>query len=358
MSRIGKGLDYLSLYWKKGLTWKEYLDFDLHNQDESFRDGFLGRNEERFYLDYLNPVKYYSLARNKYLSHKVLSETGIRKAELYGCYYPEAYYENSQESSGDLQGVLKLLKQKNVQSFVMKGLESSYGNNVSVVTQLDYGQCDAVLHRFDGSTVRLSEVLGGKPLLFEEYVRQTNQFSALNPTSVNTVRFMTALYPDHSVRVFATFIKIGREGKCVDNAGSGGNVDVNVDVETGVTQYAIQFNGYRGIVDIDCHPDTKAPLNGIVIENWQLIKQDVVRFQQAFPFCKVIGWDIAITDKGPVVIELNEFWDRTGQLFIRRGWREEVRDCYLAWKSTGAAYPLQRQPNRLSEKHLEYIVSR
>ena len=48
--------------------------------------------------------------------------------------------------------------------------------------------------------------------------------------------------------------------------------------------------------------------------------------------------DIAITDKGPVVIEVNDFWDRTGQYFIRRGWRNEIRDCYLAWKATGKQY--------------------
>lgn len=66
----------------------------------------------------------------------------------------------------------------------------------------------------------------------------------------------------------------------------------------------------------------------------------MIGFQQAFPFCKAVGWDIAITDDGPVVIEANDFWDRTGQYFIRRGWRNEIRECYLAWKMMGANYDM------------------
>ena len=75
------------------------------------------------------------------------------------------------------------------------------------------------------------------------------------------------------------------------------------------------------------------------------------------PFCKAIGWDIAITDEGPVVIEVNEMWDRTGQYFIRRGWRNEIRDCYMAWKRTGVVYSYDRLENQLSESRLKKIIA-
>ncbi len=147
-------------------------------------------------------------------------------------------------------------------------------------------------------------------------------------------------------------MKIGRAGRCVDNAGGGGNVDVCVDVATGEIRYAIQFDGWHHVQDIDCHPDSGSPLNGVVIDNWESIKAEVIRFQQAFPYCKVAGWDIAITDEGPVVIEVNDFWDRTGQFFIRRGWRNEIRDCYLAWKQTGKDYSVGPQRLPLDDKKM------
>lgn len=330
--------DYISLYLAKGLKTQEYDDFEFEKRDEEFRKTFLGLNEQRYYLDYLNPVKYYSLARNKYMAHKMLENTGVRKSDLYCYYQPEARYIASDENASNLGEVLRILKQKNVNSCVIKTTESSHGDNVWVIINIVYQDMDAMLTRFDGKKLLLSSVLGQEALIFESVVKQTKQFASFNESSVNTVRFMTTLYPDGTAKIIATFIKIGRAGKCVDNAGGGGNVDVCVDTDSGEIKYAIQFDGWHNTKDIDCHPDSGSRLNGVIIENWQAIKEEVKKFQQAFPYCKAAGWDIAITDGGPVVIEVNDFWDRTGQYFIRRGWRNEIRDCYLAWQKTGKEY--------------------
>jgi hypothetical protein len=324
--------DYKVLFDTKGLTPDEYRDFEFEKQPEEFRQTFLGLNEQRFYLDYLNPVKYYSLARNKYLAHKMLEDTGVRKSALYCYYLPEARFVASEEKASNLKEVLYILKKKDVQSCVIKTTESSHGDNVWVIKEIEYKENDAVMTRFDGQELLLSSVLGQEALIFESVVRQTKQFAAFNESSVNTVRFMTTLYPDGSARVIATWMKFGRVGKCVDNAGSGGNVDAAVDVETGRIYNVVQFDGWRKDKEIECHPDSGSQLNGVYIDNWQSIKEEVIKFQQAFPYCKAPGWDIAITDEGPVVIEVNDFWDRTGQYFIRRGWRNEIRDCYLAWR--------------------------
>ena len=330
--------DYISLYFTKGLKTEEYYDFEFEKRDEEFRKTFLGLNEQRYYLDYLNPVKYYSLARNKYMAHKMLENTGVRKSDLYCYYQPEARYIASDENASNLGEVLRILMQKNVNACVIKTTESSHGDNVWVINNIVYQDTDAILTRFDGKKLLLSSVLGQEALVFESVVKQTEQFASFNESSVNTVRFMTTLWPDTSVRIIATWFKVGRKGKCVDNAGSGGNVDAAIDVETGRIYNVVQFDGWRKTKEIECHPDSKSQLNGVVIENWQAIKEEVKQFQQVFPYCKAAGWDIAITDEGPVVIEVNDFWDRTGQYFIRRGWRNEIRDCYLAWQKTGKKY--------------------
>lgn len=347
--------DFLSLRRKKGLTMDEYRDYEFEKRSDEFRNSFLGLNEQRYYLDLLNPVKYCGLARNKYLAHKILDETGVRKSELYCYYQPEGRYQSCDTNASDLTGVIGILRAKNVRECVIKTTESSHGDNVWVISDIRYDDKDAVMVRFDGRELLLSSILGDEPLIIESVVHQTEQFAEFNKSSVNTVRFMTALYPDGTAKVLATFIKIGRAGKCVDNAGGGGNVDVCVDVESGEIKYAIQYDGWGKIKDIEKHPDSGAQLNGVIIDNWEAIKAEVVKYQQAFPFCKAAGWDIAITDDGPVVIEVNDFWDRTGQYFIRRGWRDEIRDCYLAWKKTGVEYKPYRRNNRLSDSALHKI---
>ena len=334
---------------------EEYDQFAMYNRSDIFRKQFLGINEQRYYLDYLNPNKYYIFSRNKYVAHTLMQNAGIRTSELYAYYQPEGAAESDIVSASKL-GICRILQNKRVQECVIKTTESSHGDNVLVVTSIEYKEEDALLHLFNGTVKRLSEVLAGEPLIFESRVRQTDQMASLNASSVNTVRFMTTLYPDGEARIIATFIKIGRAGKCVDNAGGGGNVDACIDTESGTLKYAIQYDGWHNIKEIEKHPDNGNPVNGVQIHHWDSIKAQVLKFQQALPFIKAAGWDIAITDEGPVVIEVNDFWDRTGQYFIRKGWREEIRDCYFAWKKTGKKYDFGRYPHTLSSKHLQKII--
>jgi hypothetical protein len=348
--------DYLSLYKSKGLTTDEYYEFEFEKCDEEFRRTFLGLNEQRFYLDYLNPIKYYSLARNKFIAHKMLENTGVRKTELYCYYQPEARFIQSDVYASNINEVLRILKQKNVQACVVKPAEGTHGVGVLVLNSIEYGEIDAAMTCFNGEQITLSSLLGNDSLIFESVVHQTKQFSDFNSSSVNTIRVISTLYPNGMAKVIATIIRIGRAGKCVDNAGSGGNVDVGVDVNTGEIKNAYQFDGWRHITEIEKHPDNNCQLKGVFIENWQAIIEDIKKFQQSFPYCKAAGWDIAITEEGPVVIEVNDMWDKTFQYFIRRGWRNEIRDCYFAWKKLDRDYKMYRQPNALTLEHLQRIA--
>ena len=377
IDKINIFMDYMNLYHNKGLIIDEYYDFEFEKQSDEFRQTFLGQNEQRYYLDYLNPIKYYSLARNKYLTHKILENTGVRKAKLYCYYQPEGKVIESNEIANSLVNVCCILKAKNVTECVVKPTESSHGNNVYIVTHLEYETDDCKLILFNNEVIKLSDILGRNSMIFESVIKQTAQFASFNESSVNTIRFMTVLYPNGKARMAGIWMKFGRSGRCVDNAGSGGNIDACVDITTGEIKYVTEFNGWRNTKVITHHPDSGTLLEGVKIDDWDNIAAQVLHFQESFPYIKAAGWDIAITDKGPVVIEVNDFWDRTGQYFIRRGWRNEIRDCYLAWRSywdmgivserqihesnnlltsEGKEYNLCRQPNSLSIDHLRKIV--
>lgn len=353
--RVKIFFDYIHLYRTKGLTRDEYHDYEFEKRSEEFRKDFLGWEEQGLYLKLLNPIKYYSLARNKYLSHRVLENTGVRKSKLYCYYEPEGRVFNSNEIASSTADVRRILKQKAVEQCVIKDTENSHGKGVIVVKKVEYLDNDCKLNYFNGKTAFLSDVLGKHPLIFESLIKQTAQFASFNASSVNTVRFMTVLYPNGEAKIIATFIKIGRAGNCVDNAGAGGNIDVCVDVATGEIKYAIQYDGWRKITEIEKHPDSGTQLNGTIINNWEQIKAEVIRFQQAMPWCKAAGWDIAITDEGPSVIEVNDSWDRTGQYFIRQGWRKEIHECYMLWKKTGYNPIVERGANGLSQNEIKKL---
>ena len=105
------------------------------------------------------------------------------------------------------------------------------------------------------------------------------------------------------------------------------------DLESGRLYNAIEFNGWRKLRSLTHHPDSHEKVDGIIIENWSDICRKVEEFQKALPFVKAAGWDIALTHDGPYIVEVNDMWDRTGQLFIGRGWKKEIEECYEAWMS-------------------------
>jgi hypothetical protein len=349
--------DYLSLFEKKGLTFDEYRDFEFERQNADFRHSFLGFNEQRYYLDYLNPKKYYILSRNKFLAHWMLERVGVRFAELYAYYSPEGVITTEPDIAQDLSSLMDIFRRKGVNSCAIKSTEGSHGEGVTVVNSIEYGDSDCMLEFYNGERAALSSILGREPLIFEKVVKQTKQMSAFNETSVNTIRFMTTLMPSGDAKIIAIWFKMGRKGSCVDNAGNGGNIDGCVDIATGELKYAVQFDGWRQLKPVECHPDSGTQINGVRIDNWEAIKAEVIKYQQAFPFCKAAGWDIAITDDGPVVIEVNDMWDTTGQLFIHHGWRDGVRDCFFQWRKTGAEYIMSRDLNVLSTGRLKKIAA-
>ena len=56
------------------------------------------------------------------------------------------------------------------------------------------------------------------------------------------------------------------------------------------------------------HPVTLAEFWKFQIPYWNDVKEIAVKAQKVFHHMKSIGWDIAITHKGPIIIEGNQNW--------------------------------------------------
>lgn len=112
---------------------------------------------------------------------------------------------------------------------------------------------------------------------------------------------------DEDVVVFAAGVRMGREGSCVDNWAKGG-VFVGVDLETGNLMKDGFLKPPYG-TKVKNHPD-----NGLLFEGFA-----IPYFKQAVELCMAahsklyrihsIGWDVAITQEGPVLIEGNSLWE-------------------------------------------------
>lgn len=153
--------------------------------------------------------------------------------------------------------------------------------------------------------------------LVEELLVQHPEMARLYPGSVNSLRVVTYLDPDDRVHVLAGVLKIGNGG-FIDNFSNGGMYTM-LD-ESGRALHAAS--------DEEGHPFEVHPITGVAITGYQVpcfeqvltLVDTLARRVPALPY---IGWDIAITHEGPVVIEGNHntgvFQSKPSVSGIRRG---------------------------------------
>ena len=132
----------------------------------------------------------------------------------------------------------------------------------------------------------------------EEIVKQSKEMNEIIPDVVNTLRVGTIVLDDR-VEVVGTCWRCGRKGKVVDNGGSGGLV-CGLD-EKGVIVAVIAEDG----TEYTTHPDTGKRLIGFQIPEYKEALEFSRKLAMVCPQVRYVGWDLALTDAGWIMIEGN-----------------------------------------------------
>ncbi|MCF6359275.1 MAG: hexapeptide transferase [Cyclobacteriaceae bacterium] len=140
--------------------------------------------------------------------------------------------------------------------------------------------------------------------LVEEFIIQHKELQKLSPSAVNTIRIFTQLDKD-KVEVLGCRLRISVDS-LVDNLAAG-NLAAPIDQKTGM----VSANGVYSDITKQSekkHPITKVSIVGFQIPFWSEVLTMVNRAALLHPQNRSIGWDVAITDCGPGLIEGNHDW--------------------------------------------------
>ena len=164
---------------------------------------------------------------------------------------------------------------------------------------------------------QLKQRLNGTYLLQDRLV-QHPAMSALHANSVNSVR-LTTFNNGGKVETFSAALRIGTQGRDIDNWSSGG-ILIGVDLQTGqLKKEGIFKPGYGGRVEK--HPDTGRQLHGFQIPYFQESVNLALQLHTYLYGIHSIGWDIAITPNGPVFIEGNDDWDGYVPMLVEKNFK-------------------------------------
>lgn len=257
--------------------------------------------------EYLSEFDWY---KSRYINgnYKFILNNKIVTTELLKQYvYVPAIYclkQNKAISSFDRDisspsDIVKLLQ--NEKNLYIKPIDSGKGNGV---VTFSYKNKKYYFNEEEVSKDKVIDYFAKEKNYFVcENIFQNDYLNNLYDKTSNTLRLVT--FKDPKTEKFILYFAVQRIGTKstipVDNASMGGLI-AKVDLDTGVLSSAKCLHNTS---EYDIHPDSKKPIKGVVIPNWDEIKKEIVTLANKFPYLNFVAWDVLLTDKGMCIIEAN-----------------------------------------------------
>lgn len=161
----------------------------------------------------------------------------------------------------------------------------------------------------NGQPVALETVLervgafGGRGALLERQIVQHPALAEVYSGAVNTLRIITSSLGGRAVAMIS-IVKFGRAGSVVDNITSGGIIG-RIDPDTGTVHWdGLSVTGEAFVH----HPDTGAAFKGFEVPFFAEAVSACEHLHEVFGQLFTIGWDVAVTPDGPLILEANSKW--------------------------------------------------
>lgn len=285
-------LDVIIWYIFYGSTLTDYLNYEFYKKSIKERKQYaVVRTQSKFY-EKINPSKF-----KKYFTVKPNFLNNFKDYIGRDYYVPE----------NGLESLDKFLKDN--KEFIIKPIDGLGGQDVKKMKSSEIKNSKEFLNK-----------LINERMFLEEVIDQNKQMNLLCPTSVNTIRIMTLANNDKSEIIYAA-LRVGNGIHEVDNFHKGG-MGVSIDLQNGKLKGdAIDknLNTYKK------HPYTNVVFDGFQLPYWEETKKLVLKCALQNQKIKVIGWDVAITDKCPILVEGNR---RAGfdlpQVLSKRGRKDLI----------------------------------
>ena len=179
------------------------------------------------------------------------------------------------------------------------------------------------LHQFRNDSEMLNEIYDdviSSEFLFQETIQQHPEINKLNSASINTIRIDTFINSDGKIDIISAHIRMSTNNSHVDNISAGGCF-VGIGLQTG----KLKKTGYSSIRIIGARVLKKHPVTNSVFENFSIpffleAKELAVKAAGLIPELRLVGWDVAIGESGPILVEGNSDYEIRGNDFADGGY--------------------------------------
>lgn len=143
--------------------------------------------------------------------------------------------------------------------------------------------------------------------IHESVLVQHDDINKINSSCINTLRIETYIDKNQKIHIVNVFMRFGIGDNIVDNGHSGG-IYIGIDKQSGALKEIAMEEAHFGGKNYHEHPNSAYPFKGFIVPYFKESCDLVIKATEFLPD-RYIGWDVAITNEGPVIIEANEYPD-------------------------------------------------
>jgi hypothetical protein len=152
----------------------------------------------------------------------------------------------------------------------------------------------------------LTQMSATRAIILQPRIYNHEALVAISGRALSTVRIVTIRDVDGDLRIVLASLRMAIGDQVADNFALGG-ISSPISLETGMLGPAKRKCSVREEF-ITHHPDTNAPVEGAVLPFWAEAKKLAFEAHKVFASLPSVGWDVGITNDGPVVVEGNSAW--------------------------------------------------
>lgn len=277
----------------------EYYLYNFEKASYEKRKDFITRQQTAKYYSVINDRKFRKILDKKNLCYKVFKK----------------YYKRNMiciDNIGEKEELENFINEN--ENFIVKPFAGHSGDGIEIIN----------VKEWENKGVLVEHLFTKAPFVAEELIKQSYELGRFHEKSVNTIRVVTFQYKG-DFSILWTFLRTGQGNNQVDNMGAAG-IGALIDNETGkIISDGIDWKGRK----VAKHPDSDITFKGFQIPYWNELIETVRNLASELSEMHCVGWDLALTDDGWVLVEGNARPQCvTIQTFTKKGYRKYYENMY------------------------------
>jgi glutathione synthase/RimK-type ligase-like ATP-grasp enzyme len=297
-TRMQVAIDFCYIFFKLKYYPENYGYCRLWEIDKKFWKYYYGSNYDAYQSYKLQKEvqrkEYRILFDDKEVSSQICEAMGINVPKIFDIIQP---------NDDIFERIKKIAIKNNLKKLIIKPTRGSGGYGVRLVIINDDG---SICIKRNSDVVSISNLVIDQRYLLQEFIVQDNKLSRL--TSAASIRISTLLTNKNNVLFLNSEINTAINNNIVSNWSAGG-VSIGVRPEDGsLMDFGFDKNGKK----YSEHPTTRIKFSEYVVPMWREISDLAIKTQKYFKYYKLLGLDITLSNRGPVLLEINATPDLAG----------------------------------------------